>query len=242
MKHGSECADRLATLLKRLGRSAPAGAEAPERGPLEELVYAFLLWESNTTRADAAWAALTRDAVDFNELRVTLPHEASALIGEDYPRSLDRCQRLRAALNDVYRREHAVSLDRLKAWKKREVREYVDTIEGIVPFVAGRVLLLAFDTHAIPADEQLRALLIEEEAADPSADVADLSNWLARHIRADDAKEAHRAFQAWVDERTHRGPSGGKGSSRRTRKKSTGKKTKRKTSTRGGGGSSKAAS
>src|SRR5690349_9289810 len=68
--------------------------------------------------ARAAWSRSCRDTwprprravrklltgvVDMNELRVCHPDELASLLGERYPRGLERCARLRSALNDLYR-------------------------------------------------------------------------------------------------------------------------------------------
>src|SRR5438552_5300201 len=119
------------------------------------MVFSFLLWESTTDKAMAGYARLFEHLVDFNDLRVSLPHETAEILGPRYPRVLDRCQRLRAALRTIYIREHAVHLNILKDTGKRDARKYIESLEGIVPFVASRVLVLSFETHAIPVDDQL---------------------------------------------------------------------------------------
>ncbi|MCZ6783008.1 MAG: hypothetical protein O7G30_06825, partial [Proteobacteria bacterium] len=85
-----------------------------------------------------------------------------------------------------------------------------------------RVMLLCYDAHGIPVDDQLRAALIENGAADSSADVDDLSSWLARQIKAGDGAAVHYALQAWIDggggkaEAATRSASGRRAASRRS--------------------------
>jgi hypothetical protein len=185
------------------------------------------MWESSTPAADAAYEQLMESVVDFNELRVCLPHELVAAIGPRYPRALERCQRLKAVLNDLYRREHAVTFERLSSGGKREVRKYIESLEGMVPYVATRLLLLCFEMHGVPLDEQLRALLIQEGAADPSVEVPELSPWLSRHVKSGRGASAHAALQQWVDDVNARIESGGAGPRRRTRPR---RKSTRRTS------------
>ena len=92
-----------------------------------------------------------------------------------------------------------------------------DTVRGVI----------GFDGHAVPADEQLRERLIEAGAADEAADVTDLSNWLARRIKASEALAAHLALQRWIDQ--------GAGSGRGRQKTTTGRKTGKKTTGRSSG-------
>lgn len=201
MKNASLCAKKLNALLKKIGHVSPPEFPTPS-DPVAVLVMSMLLWESTTDKALAAYARLLEQVVDFNDLRVCLPHETMEIIGPRYPRALDRCQRLRAVLRNIYLREHAVSLDSLSDTGKRDAKKYIESLEGIVPYAAARVLLLSFHTHAIPVDDQLRTQLIEAEISDSSLEIPELSSWLASQIRAEDGVAAHYALQSWIDDIT----------------------------------------
>jgi endonuclease III len=199
VKNASLCAKKLNALLKKIGHVKPP--EFPSPGdPIAVLVMSMLLWESTTEKAMAAYARLLEHVVDFNDLRVCMPHETMEIIGQRFPRALDRCQRLRAVLRNVYLREHAVNLDSLSETGKRDAKKYIESLEGIVPYAAARVLLLSFHTHAIPVDDQLRTQLIEAEVSDSSMEIPELSSWLASQIRAEDGAAAHDALQSWIDD------------------------------------------
>jgi hypothetical protein len=203
VKNASACARNLAALLKRLGR--PEEPEFPDaQQPVAVLVMSFLLWESTTPEAIDAYRRLTSRFVDYNDFRVTLPYEMVNVVDLRDVRSLERCQRLRAVLNDMYRREHVVSLDRLIASGRRDVSRYLDTLEGMVPYVASRVALLSFDTPCVPIDDRLRALLIEEGAADGSVELPELAPWVSRQVKASQARGVHFALQQWSDRAAER--------------------------------------
>lgn len=213
MKNAAAGAKKLAALLKKIGScDPPAPAPMPETQVVDEaqqsperhdaiatLVMSFLLWESTSDKAQAAYERMLDSVVDFNDLRVCMPHETVEMIGPRYPLALNRAQRLRAVLRNIYLREHAVSLDKPAAAGKREMKKYVESLEGVVPYVAARVLLLCFDTHCIPVDEQLRTALIEAEVADASVEVPELSTWLASQVRSADGPAVHAALQGWMD-------------------------------------------
>jgi hypothetical protein len=246
VKNATTCAKKLTALLKKLPAGTPP--EAPGDGdPIALVVMSMLMWESTTEKAANAYTRALGRIVDFNDLRVCMPDEIEALIGVRYPRALERSQRLRAMLKDIYNREHAVTLDRLADLGKRDVKIYLDSLDGMVPYVSGRVLLLGFDGHAVPADEQLRDRLIEAGAADESADVTELSNWLARRIKASDSLGAHLALQRWVDQgaRSGRGrqktPTGRKTGKKTTGRSSSTSKTTRSASTTSGRRTTRAA-
>lgn len=225
MKNASQCAKKLTALLKKL----PPGASTDfpdDDDPVATLVASFLMWESSTAAAREAYGRIAQAIVDFNDLRVSMPVEIAEWLGDDSPLNLERCQRLRAALRNVYLREHEVSLAALADTGKREVKKYIESIEGVPPYVSARTLLMAFDAHAIPVDEQLRSRLIEEGVCDEDADVHELSAWLSRQIKASDAREAHLALQAWIDEIGPAEKPNSGGRKRPSRKKSGGKSRK----------------
>lgn len=230
MINSSSCAKNLSGLLKKIGTvEAPDFPDADD--PVTVLIISFLMWESTTSRAMAAYQRIKENMVDFNDLRVCMPHEVVETIGKRYPLALERCERLRAALRHIYLREHVVSLDSLKGQGKREIKKYIETLDGVMTYPAARIQLVAFNTHGIPVDEQLRGLLIAHEAAEESLSLTDLSSWLSRQIKAEKSLETHYAFQNWVDKGGH------KVSAKNSSLASTGKKTAKKSTKRSGSNS-----
>lgn len=185
------------TLLKKI--KPPAAAPQQNGDAVEVLVKSFLMWESTTPKAEAAYKRITDNIVDLNDLRVSMAGEIVSWIGPRYPAAEERCQRLRAALRHTYKREHAVSLDRLSGMGRREVKRYMRSLDGVAPYVADRVTLLCFDAHCIPVDERLRRALINAGVCDEQTSIGDLSSWLARHVKAADGAATHHALQTWSD-------------------------------------------
>jgi endonuclease III len=167
--------------------------------PVTVMVMSFLMWESTTVRATAAFKRLMDRVVDYNDLRVSMPHEMVEWVGPRYPLALERCQRLRAALRHTYKREHAVSLDRLRDMGRREVKSYLRSLDGIALYVADRVTLLCFDAHCIPVDARLHRSLVKTGVGDETVEICDMASWLARQVKAADALSTHRALQRWSD-------------------------------------------
>jgi hypothetical protein len=199
VKNASVAAKKLTALLKKIGPvDAPVFPGAGD--PIAGLIMSMLLWDSTTDKAQAAYVRLMEQLVDYNDLRVCMPHETVDIIGPRYPRALDRCQRLRAVLRNIFLREHAMKLDRLPSTGKREIKKYIESLEGIVPFAAARSLLLSFDVHAIPVDDQLRTHLVEAEICDASVEITVLSNWLSTQVKPGEGAATHFALQSWMDE------------------------------------------
>ncbi len=200
---------KLASLLKKLRAKAP---EASAPGPLGEemlsgvdagvhrLLHSLLLWEASSAQAKGALRRLREAFVDANELRVSMADEIACVLGEKYPRGEERAARLRLVLHDVYKRHHALTLAPLAQAGKREARAALESLEGIPHYAAARVFLLEFGGHAVPCDERLRTLLVGERVLEGSLSIEAASGWLERHIRAEDAPEAHAALQTWSDE------------------------------------------
>ncbi len=191
----------------------------------QELVWAYLVWEAGEKRARALTAKLCETFVDLNEYRVCLPSELASFFGSTYPKATERSDRMRATLNDIYNREHAVSLEALNAMNKRDARAYLDSLEGIPPYVAARTFLIGLGGHAFPLDERLLKILAKEEALAEVGDVATAASWLERQVRSGDAAPALVALEAHADS-----PSGKKGTARkaptRTSKKTSARSRK----------------
>ena len=218
MKNPRQSARNLTSVLRKLGK--PRKPLPLEDGdPITVLVMSFLMWDSTTARANAAYKRLMDRVVDCNDLRVSMPHELVEWIGPRYPQALDRCQRLRAALRHTYKREHAVNLDRLKDMGRREVKSYLRSLDGIAPYVADRVTLLCFDAHCVPVDARLHRSLVKAGVGDETVEITDMASWLARQIKAADAVVTHRALQTWSDK-------AGSSTGRAAPARSTTKKTK----------------
>jgi endonuclease III len=237
VKNAAVAAKKFTALLKKIGRvdppppawrlgsadegAAPEGDATAAHDPIATLVMSFLMWESTTDRAQTAYQHIRNSVVDFNELRVCMPHETVEIIGQRYPLALNRAQRLRAAMRNIYLREHAMNLDKHASGGKRDLRKYIESLEGMVPYVANRTLLLCFETHVLPVDEQLRTALIEAEVADASVEVPELATWLAMHVKAPEILNVHAALQKWMDSkavaaerRSQRKPARGKAARR----------------------------
>jgi hypothetical protein len=214
----------------------PKGDTPPppdERTAIEELVYSFLLWESSVQRADNAFKRCQSSFVDLNDLRVSRSNEVQAVLGKTYPLLEERVERLQASLHEIYIREYEVSLAQLDELSKRDARRYLESLEGMVPFVAARVMLFKLGAHAVPIERRLLEKLIEEGVLEADTDIAKAQGALERHIKADDATAAALKLQSFSEGATAPPARSNSGSKKRTAsKKRTTKKTSTKKTTR----------
>ena len=183
--------------LKRLLGKAK-NAENPFPGVTDAtqvLIQSFLVWEWNGSRASSTWARMVEDVTDLNELRVTVVDDYLEYFGGGCPRAEERADRLRATLRGVFHREHSTDLSGPAGGPKREFREYLDSLEGMTPFVAARTALIAAGSHAVPVDERTLRLLVKSGVVDADATIDSASQTLSRLVTAAQGMDTHLALQ-----------------------------------------------
>lgn len=194
-----ECLERNGGSVESLASALPTAPPTLVEPVLGELLMAFLTWETTSSRAAGAIRRITNSVVDLNELRVCLPDEIVAIIGERYAMAAERAERLRVALNEVYRREHNLTLAGLNEMSKRDARAYLESIAGMPPYVAARVLLLSLGAHAAPVDSRIGRALTTAGLIKSPTQTVEGALVLERRIRAGSLREAYLRLQAWAD-------------------------------------------
>src|SRR4028118_1082718 len=135
MKNAGKHADELKALLKRLIKEhKPADRKAQE--PLKALVRGAMSFDMPDTRAEEAMRAIEKEFVDLNELRVATDLEIQELLGVKYPAIERRVAMITRSLNNIFEREHTLSLDRLKTVRKRDARQFLRELPALHPSLA----------------------------------------------------------------------------------------------------------
>ncbi len=196
MKNSKEYGVKFASHIKKLKKSC----DPPEMdGPLEVLVYSQLLWESSSAQADKAWDGLKAVMGDWHELRVSTPPEIAEACYDTSELAFERAKRLKLMLNHLYQRHHEVTMTPEFEHGKRDLRESIESLDGMTPFVASRWLLLCGDIGDVPVDNQLCWMLANAGCIDESASVADAAVWVCRQVKSEHALVVHNALQAWAN-------------------------------------------
>ena len=183
--------------LKRLLGKAK-NAENPFPGVTDAtqvLIQSFLVWEWNGSRASSTWARMVEDVTDLNELRVTVVDDYLEYFGGSCPRAEERADRLRSTLRGVFHREHSTDLSGPAGGPKKEFREYLDSLEGMTPFVAARTALIAAGSHAVPVDERTLRLLVKSGVVNSDATIDSASQTMSRLVTAAQGLDTHLALQ-----------------------------------------------
>ena len=190
--------NRLNTLVRKW--SARARSEEPNTSDLLALmVHSSLLCDASTEMADTAIQKIRSHNVDFNEFRVNLVDEMVGTIGVKYPDAFERMRHLRMTMFDLFRRHHKVSLDQLVGKPKRDVKIYVENLEGMPTYVVARFMLLGFDFPGVPVDWTTIDWLVQEEVLPESVEPEALMKVWAKKFRAERARAIHFALVAATD-------------------------------------------
>ncbi len=195
--------NKLASILKKHAPAEipqhPIWSEEFAGDPVALFVHSILAWEAPLAIADAAFEKLSRQLVDWNDLRVCLVDETMEIVGPRYPNAFRRLLLLRTSLTAIYKRQHEVDLRHLSAAGKREARAYLEAIPEVPSFVAHRTLLLGFGSSVMPMDARLLVKLQQAGVVDPEASESAVAAWVAKETANDRLVEAHFALHAFAD-------------------------------------------
>jgi len=188
MKDGTRYAKKVKKVFAQLTPAARKHPIPEPTSPIEQLVLAQLAWDSTPTAAARAFKKLKEEMIDLNDVRVSTVREIAIVIRDDHPRANECARNLSKSLHDVFRREHAVTLDSLLNMGRREAKQYLESLDGVNHYVAASLMLWSLGGHAIPVSERLLRALKKEELVAPDAGGAEVQAFLERNISAADGK------------------------------------------------------
>jgi endonuclease III len=195
MKNAGKHADELKSLLKKLVREYKP-AERQRQEPLKALVRAAMSYDVSDHRASEAVRAIETEFVDLNELRVATDLEIQEMLGVKYPEIEKRVAMITQSLNNIFEREHTMSLDRLSTISKRDARQFLRELPDVHPFVEAYVMLFAFDGHAFPIDEEILDFLKEQEIVEDATSLDEAQRFVEHHLKADECHDLFASLRA----------------------------------------------
>ena len=198
MKNASQHAQTLKKLIASLTKSHAKAVEAagprPSLDPLRALVLACLREDQPEAKVSPALADLDAEFGDANEIRVATELELADHLEPHFGEAGSHvvAERLKAALAAVFDIEGHLSLSRVEKLAKREQRQAFRSIAekadgSITPFAESHVGLAAFAIGTLPVDVPLHGLLVERDAVDAEADIADVRRFVDQNVKLDDA-------------------------------------------------------
>jgi len=195
MKNATKHADELKSLCRKLIREHKP-CEKPNQEPLWALVRGAMSFDVSDSRAEDAIKVIERDFVDLNELRVATELEVQDLLGVRYPRIEDRVKLITSALNAIFEKEHTLSLNRLKEISRRDARQFLRDLPEMIPFVDAYVMLMSFDGHAFPVDQQMLDYLTGAEILEEGTSIEDAQKFAEHHLKAEEMYPFYVALRA----------------------------------------------
>jgi endonuclease III len=195
MKNAGKHADDLKSLLRRLVKEYKPDERAPQE-PLKALVRGAMCFDMPDSRADEAMRAIEREFVDLNELRVATDLEIQELLGAKYPEIERRVAMITQSLNNIFEREHTLSLDRLKTVSKRDARQFLRELPDIHPFVEAYVMLYGFEGHAFPVDDDTLAFLRNLGIVEGSTTLDEAQRFVEHHLKAEECHDLFACLRA----------------------------------------------
>jgi endonuclease III len=182
-----------------LGGVGKAAAQAPA-DPADRitlLIQSILEEDAGCQRAAHAFAAIQKEFVDFNDLRVSSPKEIAEHLGRDYPSARLKAESLTRALDAIFDKTCTMAMSYMDKLTKRDLRRHLQEI-GLSPYSAACVVLLAFGGHAVPVCRDLVECLEMDGYVPPGSDLGDVQGFLERIIAQKDALAAHEFFRHYL--------------------------------------------
>jgi endonuclease III len=195
MKNATKHAEELRSLYRKLLKEHKPEPREP-MDPLKALVRGAMSFDVSDERANQAMKAIDKEFVDLNELRVATDLEIQELLGQRYPNIEKRVAMITQSLNNIFEREHTLSLDRLNTISKRDARKFLSELPDVHPFVEAYVMLYGFDGHAVPLDDEMLAYLREQEILDEQTSLEDAQRFVEHHIKHEESHSFFVAFRA----------------------------------------------
>jgi endonuclease III len=200
MKNATKHADDLRSLFKRLLKQyQPEPRQTQD--PLKALVRGAMSFDVTDAKAEETMRHIDREFVDLNELRVATDLEIQELLGTRYPAIERRVAMITQALNNIFEREHTLSLDRLKTISRRDARQFLRELPEIHPFVEAYVMLFAFDGHAVPVDEAMLAYLKEHGIIEETATLDDAFRFMEHQLKAEECYDMYVVLRKAVSDK-----------------------------------------
>jgi endonuclease III len=142
---------RVLTQLFAALKKRPEVADQEARPVLEQLVYGICRENATREQADAAYQNLRGQFYDWNEVRVSSPHEVEESL-RDLSESERRAERIISLLQEVF--EATFSFD-LESMHKKGVKQAVKSLaryQAVSEFTSSWVVQQALGGHAVPLD------------------------------------------------------------------------------------------
>lgn len=197
MKDAKRYEQKLKKLLRGLKKAAAPAAPANPEELLTRIIEAILAADAPEGEASRAMAAVQKEFVDYNELRVAPERDILDCLGDEQPLTRAKVAVLQKTLNNLFDRSNCYRLEYLTEMSRRDLRRHLREL-GMSAFAEAYLAMTCFGVHAIPVDETLREVLQMTDHIPPEAELADVQAFLEKLIPPKDGYAAHVFFRQYV--------------------------------------------
>jgi endonuclease-3 len=141
----------LTTLFTALKKHYGEPGHPPERPVLEQMVYALLRDGSTRKDADKAFDRLRKTFFDWNEVRVSSPHEVEEALAS-VPHPSVKAQRVIGLLQEVFESTFSFDLEGLNKKGLKQAAKQVGRYQAADDYTVAWVTQQSLGGHAIPVD------------------------------------------------------------------------------------------
>ena len=189
-------ARRVTTALRgAYGRHAVQGG----RPAVEELLIGVLNERVSERRAVAAFTALSAVFVDWNEARVSSPHDIAAVI-EDVPDALEKADAIRAVLRNIFDRVNEISLEFLREAPPHETVALIQGIPDFPEFALARATLVGLGHDVMPLTPKVAMVCKRIGLLDGGNDLKALNRRIERLVPKQNMVEFHWLLSRHAEE------------------------------------------
>lgn len=141
----------LTTLFTILKKHYGEPGKLPERPVLEQMVYAVLRQDATRKAADKAFDRLNKLFFDWNEVRVSHPHEIEEAF-EGLPEPAVAAQRVISLLQEVFESTFTFDLEGLNKKGMKQAAKQIGRYQAADDYTVAWVTQQSLGGHAIPVD------------------------------------------------------------------------------------------
>lgn len=186
-EYGKRLKHFLGPLKRKMRKSDTADRDRADNEIIEDLLLAILEENAGAGAARSAFKKMMAGMVDYNDLRVTTPRDLARTLDQSIPDAADKSIRIAQVLNHLYDKKNSLNIESLRKGSRRDAREFLNLLDGMTPFVSAMVVHRSLGGHAIPVDEAVRQLLIDQELVSETASLEEIQSFLERHVLAAEA-------------------------------------------------------
>jgi hypothetical protein len=190
MKNAAKYTEIIKNLQKSFLKEGKA-PPAPKIDPLSALVKGALSYDIPDPRVEEALKVIGKEFVNLNELRVATQLEVRDMLGNKFPNIEQRVDLITLSLNMIFEREHTLSLDRLKTISRKDARQFLRELPGMLPYVEAYIMLVGLEGHALPIDSESIVFFRSLGIFDEKTTLDDAQKFIESHLKAEECWDFH---------------------------------------------------